>query len=503
MKTQLMTPAAFAGTLLICLSALSLADSAVLDENWAKRLVDVDGVSEAHVEAGEAIGVETLIIRDNKVLLHRAYGVEDIDTREELKPGAIWSVKSMTKPMVALAVLMLVDEGKVALHEPISTWLPDFAGDKRVTVLDLLSHKSGVAGLGSGTAGVSTLRPWVETWAARSPAGPMGKYTYSDFNYAVAALIVSERSGMPTEEFVDLRILKPLGMKDSYLTFDPSFVWADRVPSRYVKRNNGFVELWDQKEPLWYPFFAGGWGLWTTAKDYAKFLQFIMDGGSVDGTQLVNASLIELSLTPHTQQIEGRWSYGLGWRLHGSNQDRTGPVVFAHNGFDGTEARVYPETRTIVLLLTHSRGSLLLSQFRDELVAAPDLGAVSPIVRLVKDEYAEPDDIDAVTAAWVGEYSGTAYRQGAGQPVSMKIFKDGKNVQWTAQIQTPSGVIERSAVLLLESPETAWQGRARDGSPYFLFKDRKMTLSKNGRLALMAGDDLLAEVNKKTEQNTQ
>ena len=59
MKTQLMTPAAFAGTLLICLSALSLADSAVLDENWAKRLVDVDGVSEAHVEAGEAIGVET------------------------------------------------------------------------------------------------------------------------------------------------------------------------------------------------------------------------------------------------------------------------------------------------------------------------------------------------------------------------------------------------------------------------------------------------------------
>jgi CubicO group peptidase (beta-lactamase class C family) len=146
MLTRSLVPVVAA--LSICQSPANAEEASVFLPDWQERLFHVDAMMEYSIEVDEAIGVETLIIQDGQVLMHKAYGVEDVDTQKSLAPGAIWSVKSMTKPVVALAILMLVDEGKLELHEPISTWLPDFKGDHRATVSDLLSHKSGVSGLG-------------------------------------------------------------------------------------------------------------------------------------------------------------------------------------------------------------------------------------------------------------------------------------------------------------------------------------------------------------------
>ena len=481
--------------LLLASSFAAASDAPVVNEEWAERLVDVDGISQAAVDQGEAIGVETLLIQNDVVLLHRAYGVEDRDRTEPLAPGAIWSVKSMTKPMVALAVLMLVDDGKVALHEPIATWLPGFAGDKRVTVSDLLSHRSGVVGLGGRIRGKKGLRQWVESWAERPPAGPMGQYRYSDFNFAVAALIISERSGMTAEEFITRRILQPLGMTDSYLHFDPSYDWADRVPSRYVKRNGDFQEVWEQEMPIWYPFFPGGWGLWTTAKDYAKFIRFWLDRGSANGRQLIDPALIDLALTPHTRQVDGTWAYGLGWFLHGANADRDRPLTFYHGGYDGTRAYAFPASDTIAILLTHSRGSQLLQQYEGELVAVRDLGAESPRIELADSQSLKPFDA-ALAAAWAGEYSGTAFVGENDYPVTMKITREAETLRWNAAISMPSGVSERTALFVAESAQLGWLARERDGAPFYIRRNRKLTLSKAGRLVLSDGERVVAEVHR-------
>jgi len=485
------------GALVFMLVPAAAAGEPELDEEWAERLVDVDGIMRDSVKQGEAVGAEALVVKDNEILLHRAYGVEDVDTGELLAPGAIWSVKSMTKPLVALAVLMLVDDGKVALHEPIATWLPDFAGDRRVTVSDLLSHKSGVKGLGGFSEGHRGFRQWVEAWAQRPPAGPMGQYRYSDFNFAVAALIVSERSGMTTERFITDRILTPLGMTDSHLTFDPSFEWAARVPSRYVKRDGGFDEVWDQKDPIWYPYFPGGWGLWTTARDYARFMQFWLDRGSIDDRRLVDPALIDLALTPHTRQIDGAWSYGLGWFLHGATTSRKMPAAFHHGGYDGTKAYAYPEAGTIALVLTHSRGSSLLSQSEGELVAVRGLGAKSPKIELMKDLEWTPLEVKLAKASWAGKYTGTAYVDMEAHPVTMTIAQDGKLLRWNAKIETPSGVRERNALFVAESNRRGWLARQRDDAAFYIRRGRKLTLNESGRLVLKDGERVIAEVEKR------
>lgn len=471
--------AAVASIALVAPSAAA-AEGPVLNPDWAERLVHVDGLMRHSVNAGEAVGAETLAIKDGEVLIHRAYGVEDADTGELLAPGAIWSVKSMTKPLVALAVLMLVEDGAVSLHEPIATWLPNFAGDRRVTVSHLLSHKSGVAGLAEpGSArGHKTFREWVEAWAELPPAGPMGEYRYSDFNFAVAALIIAERSGTSAEAFIARRILSPLGMTNSYLTYDPSFDSASRVPSRYVKRDGGYTEVWDQRQPIWYPFFPGGWGLWSSAEDYAKFMQFWLDRGVVAGRQLINPALIDLALTPHTRQVEGDWTYGLGWFLHGTNETRTRPAAFSHGGFDGTRGYAYPADGTIALILTHSRGSDLLEEAEGELLAVEGLGAKSPTISLLADLDWAPLEADQTAAAWTGRYEGTAHMEAGDYPIEMTIAREGKAFRWVATIDTPSGVSERSALFVAESKNRGWLASGWDGTAHQIRRDRRLMLMR-------------------------
>ena len=472
-------------------------EPSVFQPAWQERLFHVDAMMEYSIEVDEAIGVETLIIQDGQVLLHKAYGVEDVDTQKPLAPGAIWSVKSMTKPVVALAILMLVDEGKLELREPISTWLPDFAGDHRVTVSDLLSHKSGVSGLGWNGTEFATFEEWVVTWGMRPPEGPIGQYRYSDFNFAVAALIIADRSGQSTEDFIAERILRPLGMEDSHLTFDPTYDWASRVPSRYVKGADGFEEVWDQKSDIWYRFFPGGWGLWSSAKDYAKFLQFWIDRGSINGKQLIDPALIDLALTPHTRQVPGRWGYGLGWNLHGSDTNRRRPASFAHGGYDGTRAYAYPESNTIALVLTHSRGSLLLSQAEEEIVAVEDLGATSAAISFPRELDWSPNLSDEIAEGWIGKYSGRAFVGGEeANPVTMTIEREGENLVWKAEISSADGTLLRTSNIVIEDDQTAWHSLYRDGQLFYIRNDRRLTLSPDGRLTLKSGERVVAEASK-------
>lgn len=469
------------------------SEPSVFKEEWQKRLVDVDGVMRYSIEVGEAIGVEALIIKKGEVILHQAYGVEDIDTQKPLAPGAIWSVKSMTKPVVALAILMLVEEGKLSLHEPISTWLPDFAGDHRVTVEDLLSHRSGVTGLGGRFTKFETVRQMVEAWGSEPPTGAMGEFRYSDFNFAVATLIIADRSGMTAEEFIERRILLPLGMNDSYLSFSPEYSWAARVPSRYAKNNGVFEEIWDQRDAVWYKFFPGAWGLWTTAKDYAKFMQFWLDQGSIDGRQLIDPSLIGLALTPHTRQVEGRWSYGLGWRLHGSSSDRTGPAAFAHGGFDGTQAYGYPEAGTIALILTHSQGTRLFTDALGEIFAVRDLGTKSPSYSMMDDIKWSSADIEETKAAWVGHYVGAAYQDGNARKTEIAISSDGDGFRFEAKTNTPTSAAVRSGLFFVDNEQKGWFALERDGAPFYIERDRHLILDAAGRLVLQSGEDVLVD----------
>jgi hypothetical protein len=147
-------------------------------------------------------------------------------------------------------------------------------------------------------------------------------------------------------------------------------------------------------------------------------------------------------------------------------------------------------------VLTHSRGSELLDQSEDELIAVRDLGAKSPRVDLVEDLDWKPLDAELAAVSWVGEYSGTAYVNSESHPVEMTIIQDGNTYRWMAKIETPSGARERSALFVAESEQRGWLAREREGAPFYLLRNRQLTLNIAGRLVLRDGESILAEVDK-------
>lgn len=365
---------------------------------------------------GDFVGGEVLIVKDRKTVFHEAYGWSERETRVPMERNSIFSIKSMSKPFTATAILMLADKGELSLDDPVSHYIPAFAGDERTTIRHLLNHTSGYSG-GNGRGGpefdFESLREWVEDWAAEGPTEPFGEYEYSDFNYSALGYIVEEVAEVPIDAFTEERIIRPLGLDDTSTMFAEDPQWRARLNAWYRREaETGSYHLrWRANRPAW-PYYPAAWGLFSTTMDYAEFMTVWLDKGSRGEMRLLREATVEEALRDQASHPFG--AYGYGWDVRERPKANGMPSFFGHQGGDGTMAVAFPAVDAVVVFLTHSRyGAHLYA-----LIEALSMLEVfdhpgSSFVRADQPEGTVADLPRAERARYVGSYRGTLHGYGS------------------------------------------------------------------------------------------
>jgi CubicO group peptidase (beta-lactamase class C family) len=288
-----------------------------------------------------------------------------------MRPDAVFWIASQSKPITATAFMMLVDEGKVSLDDPVEKYLPEFKGQMLsaeeggrktlraprhpITVREVLSHTSGLpfkSAKEPGPLDKLPLRDAVQSYAeAPLQSEPGAKYQYSNAGINTAGRIIEVVSGVPYEEFLRQRLFDPLGMKDT--TFWPGEQQVARLAKSY-KPNAAKTDLEETTVtqltyPLSdrgrrYPMPAGG--LFSTADDLARFCRMVLNGGSLDGKRYLSERAVREMTAKQTGDLKE--NYGLGWA--------TGGGTFGHGGAYSTNMTVDPRRGLVLIYLVQHSG---------------------------------------------------------------------------------------------------------------------------------------------------
>jgi CubicO group peptidase (beta-lactamase class C family) len=360
---------------------------------------------QAFVDRHEAGGIVTLIAREGKVVDVHASGFQDVESRTPMRADSLFRIASMTKPVTSVAVMMLYEEGKLLLTDPVSKFIPAFKGQRvqasasegtadpapvrrEATIRDLLSHRSGLTygflnggpvgtayrqnGVPDGLATTTlTLAQAIDALAAQALVSQPG----AAFNYSlstdVLGRVVEVVSGQSLDVFFRERIFTPLGMTDT--GFDvPAAKWP-RLATVYSP--DGASGIRPMKDPETFgntvmspiagyqapkTYFSGGAGLVSTAQDYGRFAQMLLNGGSMNGARLLSPKTIELMTTSHTSDIQGGGligagaQFGLGFRVVtdvGATQTLGSPGTYGWSGIYGTVFWVDPKEKLVAIML--------------------------------------------------------------------------------------------------------------------------------------------------------
>ena len=324
------------------------------------------------VDRHELAGAVALVVGKEKILATETIGFSDIAANQAMKGTSLFWIASQSKPITATAVMMLVDEGRIVLDDPVEKYLPEFHNQlmvvekddahtllrkpsRPVTVRDVLSHMSGFPF--SSAMETPTLDSLPLAAAVRSYAmtplqwEPGTRYQYSNAGINTAARILEVVAGIPYEEFMQKRLFDPLGMKDT--TFWPNEEQSQRVAKSYKPNaeKNNLVEM--PVSQLIYPlsdrthrFPMPAGGLFSTADDTAVFCRMLLNGGELDGRRYISeASFKELTRRQTPEAVKE--SYGLGFAVGGD--------FFGHGGAHSTNMEVRPaEGMAIVWMVQHA-----------------------------------------------------------------------------------------------------------------------------------------------------
>lgn len=325
------------------------------------------------IDRGELAGAVMLIADKDKVLALDAIGFADRATQRPMKTDALFWIASQSKPITAVAVLMLVDEGKLDLDAPVEKYLPEFKGQQLevknadgkpvlkapahpITVREVLSHTSGLPFKSKAeepTLDGLPLREAVASYA-KTPLTfePGTKYTYSNAGINTAARLIEVLTGKSYEAFMDERLFKPLGMKDT--TFWPTKEQLARLatPHKPNAAKNGLetTTISQLHYPLderakRYPMPAGG--LFSTATDVMKFCQMMLNGGQLNGKRYLSEKAVK-ELTKRQTPETLKESYGLGFSVGGGG--------FGHGGALATNMNIDPARGLITVWLVQHQG---------------------------------------------------------------------------------------------------------------------------------------------------
>ena len=329
-------------------------------------------VVQPFVDRGEVAGAVMLVADAERILALEAAGSADVAAVKPMPTDAMFWIASQSKPMTAAALMILVDARMVGLDDPVEKHLPEFRGQRVVvektddrTVLARPSHPITVREILDHTSGLPfrseleapTLDRWPLEARVRSYAAtpldfePGTRYQYSNAGINTAARIVEVVSGLPFETFLDERLFRPLGMTDT--TFWPDKAQAARVATAYKPGpdKTGLVAttidqlhypLGDRSERAAMP--AGG--LFSTARDVARFYQMLLNRGQWQGTRVLSEAAVD-ELTRRQTPDELPTSYGLGFS--------TGPGTFGHGGAYSTNTVAHvPQGIVTVWLVQHA-----------------------------------------------------------------------------------------------------------------------------------------------------
>lgn len=316
------------------------------------------------IAAGEPVGSEVLIAQHGEILFHESFGWSDRDAGRKMEKNSIFSVASMTKPIVGTAILMLADEGRLSLDDHVSRYLPSFDNSRSagITIQHLLTHQAGFDYWGpfpsrNDVAAQPDLRTAVDKAGEAGPSWAVGeRHVYSNMSSLTLAAVIEAVSGQPAEEFLNKRIFEPLGMNDTHPTFSPDASWANRVNPIYCYEPSAsrFEVCWSPSQEARVPYFRGSGGVRATVADYLRFMTLWMNKGVFEGRRLLSQAAIEDALLTRAGRV-----YGYHWQVPEAARSDGLPAAFGHSGADGTVAVAYPAAGAVVLVFTQSGESAL------------------------------------------------------------------------------------------------------------------------------------------------
>jgi CubicO group peptidase (beta-lactamase class C family) len=388
----------------------------------ADRLPRIHETVQRYVESGQLAGAVTLVARRGRIAHFETHGFMDLEAKRPMQKDAIFRIASMSKPVTGVAIMMLVEDGKVRLNDPVSRFIPEFKemkvavikpgyvappvtpgqpapvpdyytvpANREITVRDLLTHTSGLESGNLGNRVGSRIAPRDVSRAladqipklAQVPLDfqPGSQWTYSLLaGMDTLSRIVEIASGLTYDQFLKQRLFEPLGMKDTgfYVAADK----ASRIATIYNRTPNG-IERGDT--PSWLAtttFFSGGGGLWSTAEDYAQFAQMLANGGVLNGKRILSPRTVELMATNHVGELYS--GAGTNSRVEGMGfglsmevvldavraNRRTSTGSFGWDGAFGTHFWVDPKEQLIGVLMVQTPGTGVTRDFENAVMQA-------------------------------------------------------------------------------------------------------------------------------------
>lgn len=337
----------------------------------ASPLSGIASLLQPFVDRNTLSGAVALVASKDAILSLDTVGFADLRAHKAMTPDALFWIASQTKPMTATAFMMLVDEGRISVDDPVEKYLPEFKGQMLaveqdeehanlrkpahpITVREILNHTAGLpfsSPLELPTKDMLPLHIAVKSYAMSSLKTEPGTiYEYSNAGTNTVGRLIEVLSGVPYDEFMRNRLFRPLGMKDT--TFVPNEEQVRRLARTYKPNSTetGLEEItipqlhYPLTDPTRQPFPAGG--LFSTAGDVARFCQMILNGGELGGKRYVSKdSVAQMTRKQTVPTVEK--SYGLGWGTENG--------VFGHNGANSTNSTIDPVRGLItVFLVQHS-----------------------------------------------------------------------------------------------------------------------------------------------------
>jgi CubicO group peptidase (beta-lactamase class C family) len=376
----------------------------------AERLQRLSAAMKQAVDEGQVSGLVTLVMRKGKVAHFQSFGELDREKHVPMPKDAIFRIASMSKAITSVAAVMLMEEGKIVIDDPVSRFIPAYkkttvmmpaatvTGDmtsvparREITIRDLLTHTAGLS-YGSGPLEAqykaSDIYMWyfadknepigvtMERLASLPQASQPGERWVYGFATDLLGAVVEKASGVTLDEFFRTRIFEPLKMADSSFYLPESKI--GRFATVYASDSTGLTRAPDpgrgQGDYVKGPrkSFSGGAGVLSTASDYARFLQMLLNGGELDGVRLLSPKSVQMMTSNQVGTLyqDGRFGFGLGFEIveHVGRSGRPGSVgEFSWGGAYYTKFWVDPVEKIVAVFMTQllpSPGARLQEEFR-------------------------------------------------------------------------------------------------------------------------------------------